>query len=153
MKIVINSCYGGFSLSKQATKRLAELQGKKCFFYTSSKDIYEKVDDETESSFWSAFTIENPDELNEILNHNKSWRSMTDEQRDEYNNKFREIHINNRPSDRTDPLLIQVVEELGEKADGDCAELKIIEIPDFIEYYIREYDGNESVEEKHRSWD
>ena len=128
MKIVINSCYGGFSLSKKATKRLAELQGKKCFFYTSSKDIYEKIDDETESSFWSAFTIENPDELNEILIHKnwRNWRSMTNEQRDEYNNKFREIHI---------------------------AELKIIEIPDFIEYYIREYDGVERVEEKHRSWD
>ena len=54
--------------------------------------------------------------------------------------------------DRADPALVQVVEELGEKANGRCAKLKVVDIPDDIEYYIDEYDGIESVHEKHRIW-
>lgn len=49
--------------------------------------------------------------------------------------------------ERHDPLLVQVVEELGENADGKYAKLKIAEIP--IEYQdcyeITEYDGFETV--------
>lgn len=54
--------------------------------------------------------------------------------------------------ERNDPVLIQVVEELGENANGQCAELKIIEIPDDIFWEIQEYDGMETVVESHRSW-
>ena len=54
--------------------------------------------------------------------------------------------------DRTDPILIQVVETLGAEADGRFAKLRIIEIPDDIEWEITEYDGSESVEEVHRKW-
>jgi len=49
-------------------------------------------------------------------------------------------------------LLIKVVKKLGKKASGFCANLKIVKIPDDIEYKIEEYDGLESVEEKHKSW-
>jgi len=44
------------------------------------------------------------------------------------------------------------VEELGEKANGQCADLKIVEIPDDVEYEIEEYDGVEWVAENHRTW-
>jgi hypothetical protein len=54
---------------------------------------------------------------------------------------------------RTHPLLIKVVEELGNEASGELSELKIIEIPDDIEYEIEEYDGIEWVSEKHRRWE
>lgn len=53
---------------------------------------------------------------------------------------------------RDDPRLVQVVEELVEKAADQYAKLKIVEIPDDIEWEISEYDGNEVVEEKHRKW-
>lgn len=53
---------------------------------------------------------------------------------------------------RIDPDLIAVIEELGEEADGDHAKIKIVEIPDDIEWYIEEYDGLEWVAEKHRTW-
>jgi hypothetical protein len=53
---------------------------------------------------------------------------------------------------RSDPILIQVVEELGEKVNDRFSCLKIIEIPDDIEYYISDYDGIETVREKHNSW-
>jgi hypothetical protein len=54
--------------------------------------------------------------------------------------------------DRTDPDLVAVVQELGKEAEGSCAELKIVEIPDDVEWQIEEYDGSEWVAEKHRTW-
>ena len=53
---------------------------------------------------------------------------------------------------RTDPDVIAVVEELGEKSWGSSAELKIISIPDDVEWFIDDYDGKECVREKHRTW-
>lgn len=54
---------------------------------------------------------------------------------------------------RTDPKLVECVELLGSRANGEYAELKVVEIPDDVEWYIREYDGMEEVHEKHRIWD
>lgn len=53
---------------------------------------------------------------------------------------------------RDDPDLVRVVEELGEEASGKYAELRIVEIPDGVEWEIEEYDGLEWVAEKHRTW-
>ena len=46
---------------------------------------------------------------------------------------------------RTDPVLVQVIEELGRKADGMCAELAVAKIAPGTKYRIDEYDGRESV--------
>lgn len=54
--------------------------------------------------------------------------------------------------ERDDPILIEVIEELGEKAEGDCAKLKIVEIPDDVEWFVEEYDGKEWISEVHRTW-
>jgi hypothetical protein len=54
--------------------------------------------------------------------------------------------------DRSDVDLIAVVEEFGDNADGWASELAIVEIPDDVEWSIEEYDGNEWVAEKHRTW-
>lgn len=53
---------------------------------------------------------------------------------------------------RDDPALIQVIETLGEAANSRYAKLKIIEIPDNVEWQIEEYDGYEWVAEQHRTW-
>jgi hypothetical protein len=53
---------------------------------------------------------------------------------------------------RSDPILVQVVEQLGKKANTSYSTLKIVEIPDGINWHIEEYDGMESVNEDHRSW-
>lgn len=45
--------------------------------------------------------------------------------------------------ERHDPILIQVVEELGTKANGECAELEIVKV--FGDYYIEQYDGIETL--------
>lgn len=47
---------------------------------------------------------------------------------------------------RHDPVLVRVVEELGERAFGPYSALRIVELPDGTEYRIDEYDGLESVE-------
>ena len=90
-KIVINRCYGGFSLSDEAETRYREITG----------------------DYWPLFRWE---------------------------------------VSRNDPALIQVIEEIGDKANGQCADLKIVEIPDGVDWEIAEYDGMEHVAEKHRTW-
>lgn len=52
-------------------------------------------------------------------------------------------HIDKVP--RHDPVLIQVIEELGEAANGECADLAIEDVPEGTQYRIDEYDGNERV--------
>jgi hypothetical protein len=54
---------------------------------------------------------------------------------------------------RDDPVLVSVVHELGERAWGVHAELKIVEIPAAVKWQIDEYDGWEWVAEVHRRWD
>ncbi|MDY6834171.1 MAG: hypothetical protein SVY53_05150 [Chloroflexota bacterium] len=54
--------------------------------------------------------------------------------------------------DRSDPKLVAVVEKLGEEANGRFAKLKVVEIPDDVEWEISDYDGMEIVEEVHRGW-
>ena len=53
---------------------------------------------------------------------------------------------------RHDPDLVAAVESLGEEANGSCASLKVVEIPDNIEYEIEDYDGAEHISEAHRKW-
>lgn len=91
MKVVINTCFGGFGLSDKALARYNELAG---------------------------------------TNHTEYIYGIQ----------------------RNDPFLVQVVEELGEDADDFAAELKIVDIPDDVEWYIHDYDGLESVYEQHRIW-
>lgn len=53
---------------------------------------------------------------------------------------------------RNDPKLVECVEKLGVEANGTYAELKVVEIPDDVNWEIGEYDGLEWVEEVHRKW-
>lgn len=53
--------------------------------------------------------------------------------------------------ERTDPKLVEVVEKLGDKANGGSwAKLLVVEIPDDMPFYIHEYDGVETIHEEHR---
>ena len=125
-KIVINNCYGGFSLSTLAIKRYYELKYPEVqlSFYKLDfpLDLYQKVPME---------------EADVILTKNLG-DSFTGSLGDDY---WVDDHI----FDRHDPILVQVVEELGERAGGRCAELKVVEIPG-NKYRVCEYDGQEWVE-------
>lgn len=151
MEIVINKCYGGFSLSRKGLARLSELQGKTAYFFDGGmgKPYTPSKEKAGRDMSWTAFSIPNP---NEYFADDKPWQEMTMEERIEQNKKHNAVSLDSRPDDRTDPLLVQVVKELGAEASGGCADLRIITIPDGVEWEISEYDGIESVHEKHRSW-
>ena len=57
-----------------------------------------------------------------------------------------------RKVNRENPILIEVIETLGERANTQYSKLKIGEIPDDVKYEISDYDGMETVEEVHRTW-
>ena len=152
MKIAINACHGGFGLSKKAVKRLAELQGRPCFFFKPVGMTYKYTPitekEEDNSLLWTAFDIPDPS----ILPPSEPWAELSQEQRQAANDAFNRHKIDNRPRKRDDPLLIQVIEELGPLANGRFAKLKIVDVPDDVEWEIDDYDGRETVKEKHRSW-
>ena len=50
------------------------------------------------------------------------------------------------------PVLVAMIEEQGTAINGGFADLRIVEIPDDVDWYIEEYDGNEHVAERHRTW-
>lgn len=135
MKIAINNCYGGFSLSITGLRRYAELKGKTAYFFKGYGD-YIPIPHEEEEEAGIFFTAFDTPDLELISGK---------EGNDHY--------IPSRPENRTDPDLIKVIEELGsENASGGCAKLKIVEIPDGVQWEIDEYDGIETIHEVHRSW-
>jgi len=124
-KVVYNACYGGFGLSKEACQRYWDIIGQQVWI---------------EDSRWG-FTVwlVPPSERRE----QKEWSSMTMDERVAYNRAHSEQTWYYNNVSRHDPVLVQVVEELGEKASGMCAKLAIDEVNG--PYRIDEYDGNESV--------
>ena len=134
MKILINTCFGGYKLSHEAMLRYAELKG--LTLYPESTLVVGYI-------YW---LVPKGERVNQ-----DNWASMTMEQREASNTLYDLQTLCNREF-RTDPTMIQVVEELGDKANGRCAELKVIEIPDGVDYTIEEYDGMEHIAEVHRTW-
>lgn len=131
-KIVINVDYGGFSLSPDGLEAYANKKGIKLYWFRYNNQNFE---DETltptekpEFDHWGylAYTVPNPD--------------------------IKTASFSNRDIPRDDLTLVEVVEELGEKASGRFASLKVVEIPDDVKWCIEEYDGSEWVSEVHRTW-
>lgn len=58
----------------------------------------------------------------------------------------------NDDKSRTDEKLIECIETLGDKANGQYSQLEVVEIPDDVDWEIDDYDGIETIHEKHRSW-
>lgn len=138
-KIVINVCFGGFGISEAAYEKLIE------YGVPIQKYIEQKRDPETRLYL--------PEPLNdgEVIfdrdlcptedSLSQSMRALT--------GRYWDSWISEK---RDHALLVRVVQELGDKASGKYAELKIVEIPDDVDWEIDEYDGNEKINEKHRSW-
>jgi len=144
MKIVINTCYGGYSISPLALKELARRKGRECYFFTN--DYVQISTEEAENSFLcSAYSVDNPQnyKLNE-RDADGSYRSA--------NERAEKISLSGIVDNRCDPDLIAVIECLGRKANGKYAALKIVEIPDDIKWQIDDYDGIETIHEAHQVW-
>lgn len=157
MKIVINTDFGGFSISPAAIEALAKLKCRPCYFFRRESfpgDVLFGAPCEApkvgESVLqWSVFDIPNPDE---VLPPLKDFSAADLEGRKRHNAAWAFHAHSDRPEDRADPHLVSVVEELGEAANGAHAKLKVVEIPDGVAWEIEDYGGKESVHEKHRSW-
>lgn len=54
---------------------------------------------------------------------------------------------------RDDPILVQVVRDLGRAAGDAYSVLKIVRIPADVKWTIKDYDGMEHVAEVHRTWE
>ena len=55
--------------------------------------------------------------------------------------------------DRTSDALIDCIMSLGTaRASGHNSSLKVVDIPDNVDWMIENYDGIEWVSEKHRTW-
>ncbi len=128
-KVVYNAKYGGFSLSREACQRYWELQGKEVWI--------------EDGDFMNMFTVWLVPPKERVKQ--KNWSSMTTDERIAYNRKYNEQTWYDRNVSRHDPILVQVVEELGDKANGMCAKLAIEEVSG--PYRIDEYDGFETVKE------
>lgn len=131
MKIVYNSCFGGFGLSEAGYRRYAEIIGV---------TLYPEHDNYGMVTWWTV-----PEgQRTGILSNNEFLTAALDA-RAASNMRYAELQLYARDLDRTDPALVQVVEELGAAANGDHAELRIAEIPSGQRYRIDEYDGSERV--------
>lgn len=142
-KIVINRCYGGFSISEAAVLAYAARKGL---------TLYPEVDNGAFhiTSYW---TIPETDERRAAyVGGGKPFYALTSEQRIANNKVYRDHTIGIRDIPRDDPDLVAVVEELGDAADGSCASLQVVEIPDGVEWEIEEHDGMEHAVEAHRTW-
>ena len=135
MKIIINKCYGGFGLSKAAT--LAYCEAKQIKVWHEKQGEYDQ--------YW----LVPPEERLVIAN---DFYSLPMDERIEFNKRCASQRFYDTSISRTDPALIEIVERLGEEADGKFGELKIIEIPNDVIWEIEEYDGTEWVAEVHRTW-
>ena len=54
--------------------------------------------------------------------------------------------------ERNDPVLVEVVEQLGDLVNTRHTRLKVVEVPDDVKWEINDYDGVEWVAEQHRTW-
>lgn len=141
MKVVINAQFGGFSLSKEGLERYCEIKGIPCW-----------MQDDTKYKTLGIFTCWIVPEEERVKDLGDAWYEMSMEDRQAHNKKYSEQTLSCRDIARDDPVLVQLVEENAKKYAGRHATLKVVEIPDDVDWEIAEYDGYEHVAEVHRTW-
>ena len=134
MKVVINSCYGGFNLSAKGLKRYLELKGKQTFFYRQSA-----------YSFRDGYTEYKREDNLDAVNKEFFVYCTTYDQGNILSD-FPEDTVHGRDIERHDPALVQTVEELGSEASGKLSNLTVVEIENGRWFKIDEYDGYESIQ-------
>jgi hypothetical protein len=133
-KVVYNACYGGFGLSKEACQRYWDIKGQQVW-----------IENDTQFKSLGLFTVWLVAPEDRIpAKGGDDFYSMSMDERIAYNKAYSKQTWYYNTVDRHDPVLVQVVEELGDKANGNYAKLAIDTVDG--SYRIDEYDGNESVE-------
>ena len=112
-KVVYNACYGGFGLSKEACQRYWDIKGQQVWI---------------EDAQWGSTVWLVAPEDRIPSKEGDAFYSMSMDERVAYNRAHSEQTWYYNNVDRHDPVLVQVVEELGKNASGDFAELAIDEV-------------------------
>lgn len=152
MKVVLNKCYGGFGLSDAAYEWLNKNAGIPIIKYTEQvrgeDGLYKpEPKNDGEVIFDCELSLDEGDSFGGNI-----YRKYRDaEKKPILFQRYWDSFIR-RDCFRNDPRLVECVDKLGEKASGSMAKLVVVEIPDNIEWEIDDYDGIESIHEKHRSW-
>jgi hypothetical protein len=144
MKIVVNRCYGGFGISKEALLELIK-RDSECVGKFTPKKYYggENRNTKWEENFNKDLKNHYIIDLGDgYLGHRL------------YTNIYKDgiIYTDATKDHRTDHDLIELIEIMGDAVNSEFSELKVIEIPDGIEYEIEDYYGIETIHEIHRSW-
>ena len=139
-EVIINNCFGGFSLSHEGVMEYAKTKGIKLYPFIDKRNPDGSLQS-YESKAFEPYT-----------NQTDTWMIYYTTKPLKNGKYDEDAWFSERDIDRDDPDLIKTVRKLRKKANGSCAELKIIKIPSDVEYEIDEYDGLESIHEKHRSW-
>lgn len=139
-KIVVNKCFGGFSLSHAGVMAYAEKAGIKLYAFV------DKRDDRGYLEFGSFTEYDGSKDAGAFGIH------YATKPLDENGKYEEESYFSQRDIKRDDPFLVAVVEEMGAAVNGRFAKLGITEIPDDVNWEIAEYDGSEHVAECHRTW-
>ena len=135
-KVVYNACFGGFGLSREAIQRYWEIKGQQIWIEDDKK--YSALG----FCFFTVWLV--PPEERLEMRYGEEFDAMTTDEKIAYTKALNAQTWYADDVDRHDPVLVQVVEELGDKANGDYAELRIAEVSG--PYRIDEYDGSESIE-------
>ena len=128
-KVVFNQCYGGFGLSKEAVQRYWELKEQQVWI----------EDDQWGFTVWLV-----PPEERLKPKNTEEFYAMSFSERVAYNQACSAQTWYYSNVNRHDHIIVQVVEELGDKANAEYAKLRIAQVSG--PYRIDEYDGFESVE-------
>ena len=142
IKVVINKCHGGFGLSHEAVLLYLDRSGRQ---------VWVEENDKFGGLIPFTYYLVPPEQR--IEGDPDNWHEMTLAERQAHNAAYSDTVFQDRDLARDDPALVAVVQELGAKADGRHAELKVVEIPNDVNWYIEEYDGCEWVAERHRTWE
>ena len=146
MKIVINKCFGGFGISDTAYEKLIEwgVPLRKYEEQTRNPEtglFLPQPANDGEVIFDRELTLLGESSASDVYHKYKGHTRVMQ--------RYWETWLSNQ---RSHPMLLRAVKELGEAANGHCAKLEIVEIPDGVDYAIDEYDGMEHIAEKHRTW-
>jgi hypothetical protein len=146
MKIVINARHGGFGLSNWGVEEYARRAGLVLHVHEPDSLMGVSMQRLTGSKdYWLVPQDQRPATP-------EPWHEQPIEARKAHNEEWSRLNFSSRDLKRDDPILVAVVEEDAERASAKFAALKVVEIPDDVEWEIDEYDGAEWVSEKHRRW-
>ena len=139
MKIVLNGCYGNFGLSYNAQAAYIMAYGGIPYFY---QDISTYTPDNKKDICYKRLNIR---EVNEMVGKAPFLLCTSEYQAPIIYHKPEAV-IDFYYIDRTDPILISMVEVMGsEFVSGPFAALYVAEVPDGTLYRIDHHDGMETI--------